>query len=249
MTDTPVQEIAHECNLAAVGGTRDDYYNKSDLKRRGWTDSLIAKFLRDADASRENPKYRNAAPQQLFQIARVNRAEESDEFKVALDRTFKRRDAANAAAATRRTNNINRVSEVKIQVELMTREVLVRRACDSYNNLHEGEIRSQFIAPATDQDDPKRLDHICVNYLRHHRTNYEVALSKLRGRTGVQQAVHRMRGRVIAAIASTYPYLREACVRQYPNLAALETTEASLKEVAVKSDGTTLDDQAIAVSV
>lgn len=46
---------------------------KATLKKeRGWTDSLIARFLGEPDKTRPNPHYRtNGAPMRLFALKRV----------------------------------------------------------------------------------------------------------------------------------------------------------------------------------
>ena len=42
------------------------YLTKSQLKDRGWTDSLIRKFLSEADKTRTNPHYRSGPPMRLY---------------------------------------------------------------------------------------------------------------------------------------------------------------------------------------
>ena len=55
--------------------------NKSDLKSRGWTETAIAKFLGEPDSTRQNRRYRSAAPVKLYRKARVELAEASPEFQ------------------------------------------------------------------------------------------------------------------------------------------------------------------------
>ncbi len=50
------------------------------LKQRGWTESMIKKFLGDADAEKDNPMYKSASPMKLYAMARVLDAESEESF-------------------------------------------------------------------------------------------------------------------------------------------------------------------------
>jgi hypothetical protein len=52
-----------------------------DLKRRGWTDALIKRFMPTSDGTQPNPNYPSAAhPVKLYKLARVEKIESSSEF-------------------------------------------------------------------------------------------------------------------------------------------------------------------------
>ena len=87
MSEVPTQTTAFDLVGRIITTDGEEYLNKSNLKVRGWTEALIREFLGRADASMANPKYRYAAPQQLFLFDRVKRAEEREDFQAALDRT------------------------------------------------------------------------------------------------------------------------------------------------------------------
>jgi hypothetical protein len=53
-----------------------------------------------------------------------------------------------------------------------------------------------------------------VNFIRHELTEYEFALCKSAGKTGVDEAVLEIRNRVYSAISDAYPELNEECNRQ-----------------------------------
>ena len=194
--------------------TRSDYFNKSDLKDYGWTDALIRKFLGKADMLTANPRYRRAAPQQLYRIDRVTRAEQSEEYQLELDRTAKRRVARLAVTETLMRKTLEQVEQLVVIVELVEKEKLIQLACESYNRRQAARRSVPAVEPATPESDAGFLQRICVNYIRHHRTVYHGLLATVRGKIGVQQAAHEIRCQVLTAIAEKYPDLAAECVRQ-----------------------------------
>ena len=64
---------------------RDALYSKPELKARGWTGGLIAKFLPIADDLRDNPYSKQSPPMSLYLRTRVEQIESSDDFKVAVE--------------------------------------------------------------------------------------------------------------------------------------------------------------------
>ena len=53
----------------------------SGLKSRGWTDKTVQEFLGMADWTTDNPHYKNAAPMLLYDIHRVEQAEQDPWFQ------------------------------------------------------------------------------------------------------------------------------------------------------------------------
>ncbi|GAA5513424.1 hypothetical protein Dcar01_02159 [Deinococcus carri] len=75
-----------------------------DLKERGWTASLIARFLGQHDQERENGLKmgrRRLPPVKLYREERVEEAERDDAFLVAQARAADARERAERARATR----------------------------------------------------------------------------------------------------------------------------------------------------
>ena len=66
-----------------------DYVCLSTLKSRGWTDTLINKLL-PAPKLVKNPHYRTSAEMKLWDIRDVEKAEESEEFKIRLEKLIER---------------------------------------------------------------------------------------------------------------------------------------------------------------
>ena len=53
----------------------------SGLKSRGWTDKTVREFLGMADWTTDNPHYKNAAPTLLYDVHRVEQAEQDPWFQ------------------------------------------------------------------------------------------------------------------------------------------------------------------------
>lgn len=67
---------------------------KACVKQRGWTESLIAKFLPHPDKTKQNPHYKSGPPMKLYRLDRVAEAEASPTFQEATASLARRRDAA-----------------------------------------------------------------------------------------------------------------------------------------------------------
>ena len=55
-------------------------YSLNELGRRGWTRSMIRRFLGEPDFSMPNPYYMSGAPMRLYDRARVGAIEQTHEF-------------------------------------------------------------------------------------------------------------------------------------------------------------------------
>jgi hypothetical protein len=65
----------------------------ADIKRRGWTDAMIAQLLGDPDERQPNPHYPDTgAPMRLYLRRRVEQAEATPKFEQWLNRIRARRE-------------------------------------------------------------------------------------------------------------------------------------------------------------
>lgn len=55
-----------------------DFYSTSELKKRGWTERLIQKYLPEPDSSAPNPYRRTGAPKRLYRPSKVHAIEAAD---------------------------------------------------------------------------------------------------------------------------------------------------------------------------
>ncbi len=175
---------------------RDELYSRPDLKARGWTDGLIAKFLPIADDLRDNPHYKKSPPMSLYLRTRVEQVERDEAFKAAMERTERRKDGAQMAVATRAATIKARCEQVQIKVEVVSYREVKRLSMATHGGNYEGdpgEWRWNYRAAMS-----------CV---RHCLTNYEALWALCnRGFTG-QGGYEVLRDRVDDAIMERYPWL------------------------------------------
>ena len=76
------------------------------------------------------------------------------------------------------------------------------------------EGRSTSGKEATDDSDPKFLERICVNYLRHCLTKYEDHLDRMSGKVGFGEGYEEIRRKIFAKISERYEWLADECKRQ-----------------------------------
>ena len=107
---------------------------KSTLKKRGWTEALIARFLAEPDKECDNPHYKCDPPMKLYRLKRVGRAEASVRFK-ALQPIIKGRKAAAAKAVLTKIERLRQyVATVVIVVPERSREELLLVGRKHFNN-------------------------------------------------------------------------------------------------------------------
>ena len=73
-----------------------DYYTTTDLKERGWTDSIVKQHLGKPDGVRANPQGRLRAKIKLFAVDRVHELE-GGKAKADLEKISDVRDLARRA--------------------------------------------------------------------------------------------------------------------------------------------------------
>lgn len=192
----------------------------STLKSRGWTESMVRDLLGDPDVQSPNPHYRSGPPMRLYSIARVESVEETpawaDRRDKAAAHSESRRASASKAAATKRAKLLAWVNKLRIDVPRIDDDKLTELACNHYNDLWADRGKSHKYADPS--DDPEFLDRITVNYLRHVGSKYESLLCEMFGKVGVAEGYARLRGRILSAIAASYPALRRECERQSEEL-------------------------------
>jgi hypothetical protein len=185
----------------------------SDLKKRGWTDALIRKFLQPPDQTTKNPRYSSKAPMKLYLLTRVVRVERTRAFKQELAKVPERRKRAEKSTATKRAKIQAFIDSLAIHLPSLSAEQLKRAAIDHYNLRGSGlsVTRAESWRPASDHSDAAFLNRICVNFLRHVCTPYEAHLGAIAGATGVHEGYPRIKKKVLEAIALSFPWLEAEC--------------------------------------
>jgi hypothetical protein len=197
---------------------KNKFVIKSTLVKRGWTESLIAKFLPEPDSLQPNPHYKAGPPMRLYDLKRVEKIEKSKRFVTAKQKAEPRKAAAKKGVESKLARTMHYVNSVVIKVPLMDRDKLIDLACRSYNEWQEQkDMWSEDIRdwePANFLSSAPFLERICVNHLRHELTGYEKHLEKTFGKVGTSDAYKKIKEKVEEAIARAYPWLSEECQRQ-----------------------------------
>lgn len=184
----------------------EDQWTKTDLKTRGWTDSLIRRFLPEPDSY----GYSRYGYSCLYSASKVQSIESSTEFAEARAKAKVRQLAAKKAVKTKRRQTRTMVADIKLTVPQLEEAELVAQACQNYNSLGVRRGREE----ASSQSDEAFLKRISVNYLRHRLSPYEEYLESLYGRVGRKSAYGPIKQKVLRAIADAYPYLAAECRNQ-----------------------------------
>jgi hypothetical protein len=186
---------------------------KTDLKSRGWTDALIARFFPTPTTESPNPYYRAGAPVKLYDAAQVAAIESTAAFQEAQSAAAKRSQSAKARAARRHATTLQWLTELPPpHIPRYSQDTLYRRACQHYNDLWRGRGDWERHADRSASDD--FLNRIAVNFLRHALSPYEERLVQSRGRIGASEARRMIRQQILSAIAQIYPWLAEECAKQ-----------------------------------
>lgn len=192
------------------------YFTAADLKRRGWTDSLIKEFSPSPDDTTPNPWYRSAPPIRLYLKDRIASIEASSDFQEQIKLIRRRKQAAARAVNTKLDRLRQQIEAWQPSVPRLEMGELIERACESYNS-HKLDLlieRGYDYTPATPESDEAFLDRITVNYLRHNLTSYERKLARQYCKVGVRQSYVMISRRIFTAISSVYPELADECERQ-----------------------------------
>ena len=200
------------------------YINKSLLKQRGWTESMIKTFLGEADVEKDNPMYKSAPPMKLYDLKRVLVAESNDSFKKRRLKAERRSKTMKDVAEFKKQELMEQIELMTFKIKVISEENLLKNAIRSYNDFHEmiSMERNNFSFDyATPKSDKAFLERIEVNYIRHNLTKYDTALETMAGRIGVHEAVVKIKFMIMDAISEKYPYLADECRKQKERVSAL----------------------------
>ena len=210
IADPPQTSICLRCHhkyLQAI----DPLLSKSALIKRGWSETLIRKYL-TPDQEVPNPHYSSGPKVKLYRTSTVQKAEGRKDIREALARIRRSRDkrskAAKQAAQRRKEELLRYINSIEIKVETLPEDVLFKRAVEHYNALWASRDKwEKHITLQEAQQNWSFLRRISRNYLRH-TAQYHEELERLFGKTGASEAYELLRDRIERAIDDSYPYLR-----------------------------------------
>jgi hypothetical protein len=186
----------------------------AQLRKRGWTEALVAQFLPDCQATMTNPHYKTGPRIKLYPVARVAVIEAGAEFQAATEgataRPHREAKASTRAANARRSRLTGLIERITIAVPRLDWQTLVEKACKQY--------RVRVRPAAAGAPEPEEIERIAVNYLRHVIMLNHRYVADRRSRLGVRLARAEFLRKVYGAIALAYPALEPECDRQQREL-------------------------------
>ena len=200
---------------AIVKKTVKKMLTRKDLKSRGWTDSMIKKFLPEPDSAKPNPKYPSKAPMKLYAPRRVDTIEKTKDFVSSKKRSKRRKAAAKRGVKTKQAKIEKYLQQLTIEVPRFEEDELIEKACENYN---ARDRRHSDLCAANKHSDADFLDRITVNFLRHCWTKYENELAEIAGKVGAPEAYVTIKQMVLDEITEQYPWLAAECDRQLSRL-------------------------------
>lgn len=204
-------------NKKSTRSKKDVLLSRSQLKDRGWTESIIKKFLPEPDMVKKNPIYSSAAPMKLYNIEKVKRVEKNIEFKRATEKSKIRSEKMTNIALLKKNKLLEEIDKMEFSIKVIPVNMVLANSIESYNEFHE-EMSMEYghynFKPVNANADSDFLERIEVNYIRHNLTEYDRELEEMAGKIGVNEAVIKIKNRILDSIAKKYPELREQCLKQ-----------------------------------
>ena len=221
---------------------------QSTIISMGWTKSMINKLLPEPMLVR-NPHYACASEMKLWEEEVVLKVMETPEYKVALEKAEKRKQAAKKGLQTRETNFMELMTEIgnSIKIRVLPEDELIADTlkeresnirfrlennveycerhlgyeCD-YDEYREAEMELEdFNRNGIHMPAKETLDRWVVNHIRHNLTDYEFHLHKLKGHTKQDEVYEDFKRILLRRIAETYPNYAAECENQINNVSAV----------------------------
>lgn len=201
------------------------HLSEVEIVERGWTKSGVAKFLGDPDWRPTFRAYGKTLQWRLYREDRVLAMELTDEWKVWRVKSEKRRQAAKASALSKVAAHKEKVLQQEEEDQRLLHEYLeqiktinVFFTGGKLPDLNELRVLGEnHWVPAPNSDpsfketSAEHSDRVTVNYLRHHRTNYDEILYEYNlddaGYAIISKKVH-------ALIANKFPELKDSCEKR-----------------------------------
>ena len=199
---------------------KEEFLNKSKLKERGWTESMLKKILEQPDREIPNPIYKSASPVMLYSMARIKKAELSEDFENYKKKAEKRSRTMKEISALKKEKLLSQIDLMEFKIRVISVDSLLNNAIMNYNDFHESkslEFEKYDFIPVSKKSQREFLERIMVNYVRHNLTMYDSHLEILAWKIGVHEAVLKIKCRVLDEISKSYPKLESECNNQKQN--------------------------------
>lgn len=205
-------------NVKVLSKDSNGYITQSAILERGWTKSLINRFLPEP-VLKKNPKYACAAPMKLWEEEKVIEVERTDAFIAALTKLEKRRESAILVAHRKRAALVDAMVEAadEVEIEMLDDETLRRAALESQRAWYE--YQDDLCGNGWSYHDVENacedvINRWVVNYIRHNLIDYDEKLRDIKGKIGVSIGYSTYKNLILKRIAQVYPKYAKECYRQ-----------------------------------
>lgn len=167
------------------------------LRDRGWTRQMVARFLGGPDARRPATRGGGGRPAELYCMSRVRNAERLVAFSEARRTAVERSALARRSQKERRASVLRFASSLELALPDKHIEDIMRRVWSAELPSTNGDL-------ASDRD---RAVELLLGMLSHSSGRLDV----FQGQPGIRDARALLLERKLALIASRYPTLAENC--------------------------------------
>ena len=189
---------------------------QTGILERGWTKSMITKFLPEPAHMSNNP-YNKIYPVKLWFLETVEEAEKTEPFQTALEKAKVRQAAGQAAAKKGYATKVENLRK-RLQSEANRMEVEILDDDELWKQVYEDRLeRSQdryYDEPDLYSVPRETQERWIVNYIRHHLTNYDLVLSWCQNDVGMHVCYCGFKDAILRKIAEAYPKYADACRNQ-----------------------------------
>ncbi len=194
------------------------FITKSTVLDRGWTQGAIEKWLGEPDKYAPNPYSRRKPPMNLFEKARVLKAEQRPDFLAWMAKSQIARSKISAKMLEKHQEKRDALLKFLDSVTIPVAEMAIPRL-EARAKAHFDELKW---ARNWDYDSDTTLERKCVNYLRHRCSPYDAKLQEMfcnfHGETGNGEIYTTLKIKVLKTIAEKYEFLKDECQHQMESL-------------------------------
>ena len=194
--------VAETENLA-----KNEVLTARDLKNRGWTRTMVQKFLGTADGFVQNPHIRTGRPMRLFRSQRVHEVETGEDFRACQNISSIRSIRANQYLNDKAAALVDMANAIEFQIPLLDLRNLTAQTEKRFGSYKTAEIQNKNE----------------VAFLMEDAGKSEWSLDQFYWCSGIRAARLVLRRRMLIKIMQNYPHLSQAVML----ISALENGEAS----------------------
>ena len=219
----------------------DEYYNQSQLLKKGFSKAMIRKLLPEPKLQKHT-YYRSSPPIKKWDKSVVEKVMKTDEFKYELEKSLQRKEVSKKGASTRRnkdekalrdflkTIKLKKVLSIDEVNDILDESVFDNNIDYEYgypygyddfynkysNDYYDAEKYFYSIKDVTDYSFPRpyknlEINECVINYIYNYLIEYDDSLFDIEYRTNRLDWQIKKEETTYNLIASTYPSLANEC--------------------------------------